>query len=131
MNIKININQITQLNIFPKEEHHIKWWDAIIYKWYEKLIWFFLLKNKPAGYYNHWGTEIHYYENERELLTKVKNIYIEDKIVYYKPYIIIKLSSGVCINQRFENKKDLETFIIENNFDKKPWITINHQNENF
>lgn len=124
MNIKLNINQITQLNISLKEKHDIKWWDAIIYKWYEKLIWFFLLKNKPAGYYNHWGTETLYYKNEQELLTKVKNIYIEDKIVYYKPYIKIKLSSGCWINQIFENKDDLDNFIAENNFDKKPWITI-------
>jgi len=121
---KININQITRLTINLKEEHTVKWYDAIVYKWWEKLMWLFLVRDKPAGYYNYWNLDNNFYKNDEELLNEVKNIYIEDKVVYRKPYVEFKMSDGCYITQRFENEDEVNNFMKENEFDKKPWITI-------
>jgi hypothetical protein len=119
---KININQITQVEINLKEKHTIKWCDAIIYKWWEKLMWLSLISDEPAGYYDNWPRN--FYKNNDELLSEVKDIYIEDRVVYRKPYIKIKLSDGCHTIQRFEKEDELNNFMKENEFDKKPWITI-------
>lgn len=99
----INLNQITKISIYYKEEN-----ENIIY--YSKpctlrdLLLYVIGKFKP--YYKLCNYKNYSLKEINDLVLN-NNSYIENKIVYYYPYIKLTLSDGYYIIRYFNNVDEL------------------------
>lgn len=118
---RININHVNQINIFINHKSDIKWFGGRKYKWWEKAMWLFMLRDEPPGYFT-WSNS--HFKDDESLLKARPNLFIKDKVVYEKPHLEIYLSNGKIITQYHETEEELFGFISEHEFDKKPWILI-------
>jgi hypothetical protein len=101
---EINIKQICSIRKFEKIEN-------------DKFVWqnrrkksLFCKERKEGFYYADWYYNGTFFITEEEIL-KNKNLYIEDYVVYYKPFLKIKMSNGESYRKYFDLVEDMNDFI--------------------
>jgi hypothetical protein len=104
--IKINVQAVTHIVIHPKEK---------------QFDWYFqhgkkrrFLPDIKEGFY-----ELDLFGDKKcvtskEVLDSDKNIYIENNTVFYKPYVVIFLSSNKQLTKFFETKEEATDFVNVN-----------------
>lgn len=122
MELKININQITKIYIYPEREksNRYVWKDA-----QPKTFW---NKAKPEGFKDNsdWGDDDgRIYTNEEVYRFYDDNRYfIEDKIVYVNPKIEISFSDKSEERKYFNTLQELNDFMDRNGLNNKNFIKI-------
>jgi hypothetical protein len=101
----ININQVCSITIFPKMEADFK---------YNKQIKFLFFTLRKEGFYGCWSGS-HYSEDEIKSDT---DLYIENKKVFYIPFLIIKMSNSFEYKFYFNTIEELYSFIENKGFNE-------------
>lgn len=101
---KINIKQICNIRRFEKLEN-----EKFVWREYKKGN-LFCRERKEGFYYADWYYNGTYFVSEEEILKDGLH-YIENHIVYYKPFLRIKMSNGEYFKKYFESVEKMNVFI--------------------
>lgn len=112
---KINAEQICSLRVFTK-----KVCTHYEYKEEKRFLGFLI---KESGYYFTYTISTPNLVSESQILSN--NIYyLEDKIVYYKPHLIMTTSDNNCHIKYFDNEQGLNDFMQSDLMKSIKWIDI-------
>jgi hypothetical protein len=103
------------LLINPEQVTHIKTHVLCKNQWYrlipERTTWYG--KVVPEYVYDVCGLLTHKYKTIDEFLNEYPNNKVIDGIIYYKPHIVITLSSGRVVEKYFETIEEMSQYIKE------------------
>jgi hypothetical protein len=118
----INKEQISSIGIFYKSKVAVVNWQD------ERKYWFFTYKE---GYYI---SSFYSSSDKDEIYTKEElesgkwentKYIVEDKKVYWYPFIEMRMNNGTNHTKKFETKEQLDRFLVNNDFNKEPYIELN------
>ena len=108
----INVLQISSITSYLKYKNF-----RYIYKKQKK----FLFWKQKEGYYR-----LDIYSDDKyikiEEIEKFNNLYVENRNVYYKPYILIKMNNGDEHKKYFDTKEELYYFMECEELKNITWI---------
>lgn len=92
------------------------------YDWFEYQKKTFWNKEQKEGFYYWPDWDKRTYITEEEILKNNKDVFCEDKIIYYKPFLEFKMNNGEYFTRFFETESELNEFLNRDKINQIPWI---------
>lgn len=100
-NTKINLDQVCTINVRTKQ-------ICCDYEYRKETRFLYWVLEKEGFYYVY---TLNPYRVSEEVISKKETLYVEDKVVYYKPHVEFKMSNDHRYEKFFDTVPQLEEFM--------------------